>query len=65
MGIQLPQATAIDPVCGMIVQIATATEKGLHTRHEDKDYVFCGKGCKLEFDDDPGKYLDPAYVPSM
>ncbi len=65
MGTQLPKATATDPVCGMTVQVATATEKGLHSRHKDHQYVFCGKGCKLEFDDDPDKYLDPSYVPSM
>ena len=32
---------------------------------EISDYFFCGKGCKLEFDDDPERYLDPSYVPSM
>ncbi|HEY6058294.1 MAG TPA: YHS domain-containing protein [Candidatus Limnocylindrales bacterium] len=26
-------------------------------------YVFCGKGCLLEFRDDPEKYLDAAYEP--
>jgi hypothetical protein len=28
-------------------------------------YYFCGKGCKLEFGDDPGTYLDPSHTPSM
>ena len=53
-------ATAIDPVCGMTVEIETAK----HTlEHEGTTYYFCGKGCMLEFRDDPPKYLDPQYVP--
>ena len=65
MGTERSQATAIDPVCGMTVQVAEAIAKGLHSRHEDQDYVFCGRGCKLDFDEDPERYLDPRYVPSM
>jgi YHS domain-containing protein len=57
--------TAIDPVCGMTVDRAASVAKGLHTRQADIDVYFCGKGCKLEFDDDPERYLDPSYVPSM
>lgn len=56
---------AIDPVCGMTVDRATAREKGLHREHQGTDYYFCGKGCYLEFGDDPERYLDPSYVPSM
>ena len=55
----------IDPVCGMTVEKPQAEAKGLHTVHEDADYWFCGKGCLLEFRDDPGHFLDPAYVPAM
>ena len=58
-------ATAIDPVCGMTVQIDTATAKELHFSHEQVDYYFCGKGCMLEFRDDPGTFLAAGYVPSM
>jgi YHS domain-containing protein len=65
MGAELPQATAIDPVCGMTVQVPEAIEKGLHSRYRDQDHVFCGRGCKLDFDEDPDRYLDPTYVPSM
>lgn len=54
-----------DPVCGMHVDPAGAREKGLVLDHEDREYVFCGKGCFLEFRDDPPRYLDPRYVPSM
>ena len=45
---------AIDPVCGMAVDekkaAATAVYKG-------KTYYFCAKGCKVQFDKDPEKYL--------
>lgn len=58
-------AHAIDPVCGMAVVPDSAREKGLHSNYQRTDYYFCGKGCKLEFDDDPQHYLAPGYVPSM
>ncbi len=53
-------ATAIDPVCGMEVDTATAKWT---LEHEGTTYYFCGKGCMLEFQDDPEKYLDPNYTP--
>jgi YHS domain-containing protein len=49
-----------DPVCGMDVDTATST---LSTEYEGKTYWFCGKGCLLEFKDDPERFLDPSYVP--
>jgi Cu+-exporting ATPase len=58
-------STATDPVCGMTVDAAEARGKGLHARHNDTDYFFCGKGCRLDFEEDPERYLDPGYVPSM
>ena len=54
-----------DPVCGMTVDPAQASEKGLTIIHEGTEYAFCGKGCRLEFQDEPGKYLEQAYTPSM
>jgi YHS domain-containing protein len=54
--------TAIDPVCGMTVDMTTSQ---LSLEHDGTIYWFCGKGCLLEFRDDPGKYLDPSHVPSM
>lgn len=54
-----------DPVCGMTVDPTQAREKGRTLIHEGREYAFCGKGCLLEFRDEPGKYLDPAYTPSM
>jgi YHS domain-containing protein len=54
-----------DPVCGMTVDPEQARAKGLTLTHEGTEYAFCGKGCLLEFRDDPAKYLDPGYSPSM
>lgn len=54
-----------DPVCGMTVDPAHARANGLTLTHEDTEYAFCGKGCLLEFRDDPKTYLDTTYTPSM
>ena len=54
-----------DPVCGMTVDPDEARAKGLTLTHDGTEYAFCGKGCLLEFRDDPGQFLDPAYQPSM
>jgi YHS domain-containing protein len=54
------RSTAIDPVCGMTVEPEAARGKGLRSPHQGTDYFFCGKGCRLEFDDDPERYLDPS-----
>jgi Cu+-exporting ATPase len=53
-------ASAIDPVCGMQVDIETAKWT---FEYKGVTYYFCGKGCMLEFKDDPEKYLDPNYRP--
>jgi YHS domain-containing protein len=57
-----PEGVAIDPVCGMHVVIEGSTQTA---DHEGITYHFCGKGCRLEFEDDPARFLDPSYVPSM
>ncbi len=62
---EVPAGRAIDPVCGMSVDVEAATGKGLHLEHAGTDYYFCGKGCKLDFEEEPARYLDPTYVPSM
>ena len=54
-----------DPVCGMTVEPETSRAKGLTFTHESREYLFCGKGCMLDFRDDPGRYLDPGHRPSM
>lgn len=58
-------ASTEDPVCGMTVDPAQAREKGLTLTHDGTEYAFCGKGCLLEFRDEPSKYLDASYTPSM
>jgi YHS domain-containing protein len=54
-----------DPVCGMAVDVAQARIKGLTMTHDGHEYAFCGKGCFLEFRDDPETYLAAGYGPSM
>ena len=56
---------ATDPVCGMTVDIEQAAAKYNAIEHEGTTYYFCGRGCKLEFGDDPGHYLDPSYRSSI
>jgi Cu+-exporting ATPase len=51
-----------DPVCGMDVDPVDATQKA---EHDGKTYYFCGPGCRKAFEAVPGKFLDPAYKPSM
>jgi P-type Cu+ transporter len=55
-------AIAIDPVCGMEVDTETSE---LKSDFDGKTYWFCGRGCMLDFQEDPEKYLDPDYKPSM
>jgi Cu+-exporting ATPase len=49
-------ATAIDPVCGMVVDPAKTTH---HALHEGVEYHFCNPRCREKFVADPGKYLGP------
>jgi Cu+-exporting ATPase len=49
--------TAIDPVCGMRVDPATAKHR---SEHAGAAYFFCNPLCKEKFDADPAKYLRPA-----
>ena len=55
-------AVAIDPVCGMEVDTATSL---LFFEHEGTTYWFCGKGCLLDFQDDPEAFLKPDAASSM
>jgi Cu+-exporting ATPase len=53
---------ATDPVCGMDVDV----DKAEHVaEHQGTRYYFCSRGCKLDFEEEPEKYLDPSYKPSM
>jgi Cu+-exporting ATPase len=58
-------SAVIDPVCGMSVDPEDARDRGLHVRHADVDYFFCGRGCKLDFQEDPARYLAADYQPHM
>ena len=54
-----------DPVCGMTVDLAEARDKGLTTTYQGREYGFCGKGCFLEFRDDPETFLAVGFKPEM
>jgi xanthine dehydrogenase accessory factor len=45
---------AIDPVCGMTVDVADARYR---TVHDGQTYYFCSAGCLESFEADPAKYL--------
>ena len=51
---------ALDPVCGMTVDPATAAG---HVDHDGTTYYFCSKGCVAKFSADPKKYLSGAREP--
>jgi YHS domain-containing protein len=44
----------IDPVCGMKIDAATATQK---VEHQGRDYFFCCGGCKSRFVTNAALYL--------
>jgi xanthine dehydrogenase accessory factor len=46
--------TAIDPVCGMTVDVATAKHRG---EHQGRDYYFCNARCKEKFLAFPDRFL--------
>jgi xanthine dehydrogenase accessory factor len=48
---------AMDPVCGMAVEIASAKYR---SNVSDRDFYFCGPGCKREFDRDPARFAGTA-----
>lgn len=43
-----------DPVCGMSVSQATATDE---SEYQDKTYFFCAPTCRQSFEDNPEKYI--------
>jgi xanthine dehydrogenase accessory factor len=46
---------AIDPVCGMTVQVAGAEHQATY---RGQTFYFCCEGCQASFERDPGQYLD-------
>lgn len=49
-----PAHTAVDPVCQMEVDVATAR---WIADHDGETYYFCAPGCKTAFESDPESYL--------
>jgi Cu+-exporting ATPase len=50
-----PTATAIDPVCGMSVDPASAAN---HAEHAGHRYFFCGARCRERFVAMPARFLE-------
>lgn len=46
--------TAIDPVCDMIVEVATARH---HSTYDGREFYFCCPACKRSFERNPQEYL--------
>jgi xanthine dehydrogenase accessory factor len=44
---------ALDPVCGMTVEVASAHHR---FQHEGRTYYFCAAGCQREFERNPAAY---------
>ena len=53
-GVEMTDKAAIDPVCGMTVDTATAEYRSLYA---GETYYFCSAGCKARFDKDPEKLI--------
>ena len=55
LGIFGKNETAVDPVCGMDVDVKKAPG-GTHM-YEGTTYYFCGPGCRVAFSKEPEAYL--------
>jgi xanthine dehydrogenase accessory factor len=51
---ELPTHEAIDPVCGMTVDVASAVYR---SAFEDATYYFCSAGCLARFEKDPARFV--------
>jgi P-type Cu+ transporter len=54
-------ASAVDPVCGMRVDPATAKHR---FSHNGQDYFFCSARCRQRFEAEPEKFLSPGEPPA-
>src|SRR3954470_4573967 len=52
--------TAVDPVCGMTVPVASPHR----LTHAGREYVFCCEGCRDLFKADPERYLHASAAPA-
>ncbi len=55
----LPMTMARVPVCWMTVEMVTSPS----AEHDWETYYFCSRGCLLDFEDEPARFLDPDYKP--
>ena len=44
---------ALDPICGMTVQVASARYRSVY---EGRTYYFCSPGCLKKFEENPAEY---------
>ena len=51
---EVPTHEAIDPVCGMTVDVASAV---FRSTYEDATYYFCSAGCLQRFEEDPARFV--------
>jgi xanthine dehydrogenase accessory factor len=51
---ELPAHEALDPVCGMTVDVGSAAYR---STFEDTTYYFCSAGCLARFDEDPARVV--------
>lgn len=49
---------AVDPVCGMDVNVSDAKH---HAVHDGRDYWFCASACQRAFERDPSAYATPTW----
>jgi xanthine dehydrogenase accessory factor len=52
--VELPAHDALDPVCGMTVDVASAAHR---STFEDTTYYFCSAGCLARFEEDPAQFV--------
>ena len=48
-----PRHEAVDPVCGMVVDVAAARHR---STHDGRTYYFCSAGCRERFEADPARF---------
>ena len=47
-------STTSDPICGMMVEIASGRHK---STYQGREFYFCCPACKWQFERDPQQYL--------
>jgi YHS domain-containing protein len=60
MDLDVSVTMAIDPVCGMEVDKESTP---FRLEHDGVTYYFCSRGCMLDFQENPEKFLDPDHEP--